>query len=98
DATSGLADSFDPNSNNTVDTIAVQADGKILAGGNFNNIGGQARSHMGRLDATSGLADSFNPGTNGTVNAIAVQADGKILLGGNFASAGGQPRNLFARL
>ena len=33
DATTGLADSFDPNANEFVDTIAVQADGKILVGG-----------------------------------------------------------------
>src|SRR5438132_8800207 len=36
DATTGLADSFDTNANDVVDSIAVQADGKILAGGDFN--------------------------------------------------------------
>ena len=35
DATTGLADSFNPNANSIVLSIAVQADGKILAGGNF---------------------------------------------------------------
>ena len=35
DATTGLADSFDPNANGAVYSIAVQADGKILAGGKF---------------------------------------------------------------
>ncbi len=33
DPTTGLADSFDPNANGGVYAIAVQADGKILAGG-----------------------------------------------------------------
>ena len=33
DPTTGLADSFDPNANNEIRSIAVQADGKILAGG-----------------------------------------------------------------
>jgi len=33
DATTGLVDSFDPNANDSVVSIAVQADGKILAGG-----------------------------------------------------------------
>ena len=42
-------------------SIAVQADGKILAGGFFNSIGGQTRNHIARLDATTGLADSFDP-------------------------------------
>ena len=68
----------------TVHSIAVQADGKILAGGNFTSIGGQTRNHIARLDATTGLADSFNPNANSDVYSIAVQADGKILAGGDF--------------
>ena len=101
DATTGLADSFNPNANNTVNSIAVQADGKILAGGTFTGIGGQTRNRIARLDATTGLADSFDPNANSTVLAIAVQADGKILAGGVFNGAnsiGGQTRNRIARL
>src|SRR5207247_1090898 len=98
DGATRLADSFDPNSNNYVDAIAVQADGKILAGGGFTSIGGQTRNYIVRLDATTGLADSFDPNANSFVDAIAVQADGKILVGGDFTSIGGQTRSLFARL
>ncbi|HEX7518067.1 MAG TPA: hypothetical protein VF345_12390 [Chthoniobacterales bacterium] len=98
DATTGLADSFDPNANSDVLSIAVQADGKILAGGTFNNIGGQTRSGIARLDATTGLADSFDPNANSDVLSIAVQADGKILAGGRFTSIGGQTRSSIARL
>ena len=107
DAITGLADSFNPNANDYVDSIAVQADGKILAGGNFggaNSIGGQTRNGIARLDATTGLADSFNPNPNGVVRTIAVQADGKILAGGDFTSIGGLigfggvRRNRIARL
>ena len=46
-------------------SIAVQADGKILVGGDFTSIGGQTRNRIARLDATTGLADSFNPNANG---------------------------------
>ena len=98
DAMTGLADSFNPNANNDVYSIVVQADGKILAGGDFTNIGGQARNRIARLDATTGLADSFDPNANGAVNSIAVQADGKILAGGDFTIIGGQTRNHIARL
>ena len=101
DPTTGLADSFNPNANSNVISIAVQADGKILAGGAFtgaNSIGGQTRNNIARLDATTGLADSFNPNADLFVHSIAVQADGKILAGGSFTSIGGQPRSLFARL
>ena len=79
-------------------SIAVQADGKILAGGDFTSIGGQTRNRIARLDATTGLADSFDPNANGRVYSIAVQADGKILAGGVFTSIGGQTRNHIARL
>ena len=104
DPSTGLADSFDPNANNTVFAIAVQKDGKILVGGNFNganSIGGQARNRIARLDPTTGLADSFDPNATGGVFAIAIQPDGRILAGGYFNglnSIGGQPRNRIARL
>src|SRR5439155_1113990 len=100
-ATTGLADSFDPNANAAVYSIVVQIDGKILAGGDFSSIGGQTRNRIARLDATTGLADSFDPNANAAVYAIAVQADGKILTGGDFNGAnsiGGQTRNFIARL
>jgi uncharacterized delta-60 repeat protein len=104
DAATGLADSFDPNANNYVESIAVQADGKILVGGNFSGIGGQTRWRIARLDATTGLADSFDPHAvvgdlgDGTIYSIAVQPDGKILAGGGFTEIGGQMRNRIARL
>ena len=100
----GLADSFDPNANLFVRTIAIQTDGKILVGGYFNganSIGGQTRNRIARLDAITGLADSFNPNANNIVRSIAVQADGKILVGGFFSGAnsiGGQTRNFIVRL
>ena len=100
----GSADSFNPNANDGVLSIAVQADGKILVGGDFNganSIGGPTRNFIARLDATTGLADSFNPNANFTVLSIAVQPDGKILAVGNFNGAnsiGGATRNYVARL
>ena len=64
DATTGLADSFDPNANAFVTSIAVQVDGKILVGGRFTvTLGGQTRNGMARLDPVTGLADSFDPNT-----------------------------------
>src|SRR5437660_1790080 len=93
-----LDNAFSPSANGFVHSIAVQADGKILAGGQFTSIGGQTRNCIARLDATTGLADSFNPNANNDVDSIAVQADGKILAGGFFTSIGGQTRSGFARL
>ena len=93
-----LDTAFNPNANGQVYSIAVQADGKILASGTFTSVGGQARNNIARLDPTSGLADSFDPNANNTVISIAVQADGKILAGGDFNTIGGQTRNRIARL
>jgi uncharacterized delta-60 repeat protein len=89
---------FNPNANSTVLSIAVQADGKILAGGVFTTVGGQTRNFIARLDATTGLADSFNPNANFLVYSIAVQADGRVLAGGDFTTIDGETRNHIARL
>ena len=40
---------FVPNATGFVNSIAVQSDGKILAGGSFTSIGGQSRSLFARL-------------------------------------------------
>ena len=98
DASTGLADAFDPNADGIVLSIAVQTDGKVLAGGSFGSIGGQPRNDIARLDATNGLADAFNPNANLPVYSIAQQADGKILAAGNFTSIGGASRRSIARL
>jgi streptogramin lyase len=71
--TDGALDTaFNPNANSPVYAIAVQANGKILAGGFFTNIGGQTRNYIARLDATTGSADSFDPNASADVRSIAV--------------------------
>ncbi len=86
----------------SVCSMAVQPDGKILVGGRFTTLGGQARKCIGRLNSDGTLDTEFNPGASGdsypSVNSVAVQADGKILVGGTFTSLGGQARNCIGRL
>jgi uncharacterized delta-60 repeat protein len=97
--TDGTVDTaFNPDANNQVVSIAVQANGKILVGGIFTSIGGQTRNFMARLDATTGSADSFDPHPNDTVSSIVIQGDGKVLVGGTFTNVGGQARIHLARL
>ena len=99
DPTTGSPDSFNPDSNGDVYSIAMQPDGKVLAGGAFGIIGGQTRLFIARLEATNGLADlTFAPNADQWVRSIVVQADGKILAGGQFTSIGGQARFYIARL
>jgi hypothetical protein len=84
--------------NGNVYAIAIQTDGKILVGGNFQSIGGQARNHLARLDQATAAADSFNPNASSAVSTIAIQTDGRILVGGDFTNIGGQARRYIARL
>ncbi|MEI6178947.1 MAG: cadherin-like beta sandwich domain-containing protein, partial [Verrucomicrobiota bacterium] len=85
-----------------VSTMTVQADGKILAGGNFTTLGGQPRNHIGRLNSNGTLDTTFNPGISmaqgDQVFALAVQTDGKILVGGEFTTLAGQARAHLGRL
>jgi uncharacterized delta-60 repeat protein len=105
-ATGGLDTTFNPgaNSNSIVRSLAVQADGMILAGGTFSQMGGQEQKALARLNSSGTLDTNFNAdlemttiGTLG-VNSIAVQVDGKILLGGTFTRFSGTTRNFFGRL
>jgi uncharacterized delta-60 repeat protein len=73
-------------------SVALQADGKALIGGDFATVKGLVRSRIARLNGDGSGDGSFNPGAGaqGIVYAIAVQpSDGKILLGGAFTSFNG---------
>jgi uncharacterized delta-60 repeat protein len=85
--------------NGLVHKIAVQADGKILLGGEFSTYNGSARARLMRLNADASVDASFNPGTiNSAVNDFALQADGKVALVGGFTTINGTTRNRIARL
>lgn len=87
-----------------VDASAVQPDGKVVIGGNFQLVQGVPRGSIARLHADGSVEDTitFNAGLGTSVDApvfaVAVQGDGKILLGGQFTGVDGQPRNYLARL
>ena len=100
DATTGLADSFNPNADRIIGAIALQTDGKILVSGSFSFIGGQFRHHVARLNPTNGSPDSFNPEPDlfGGVASFAVQANGAVVVGGSFTTIAGQLRDRVARL
>jgi uncharacterized delta-60 repeat protein/uncharacterized repeat protein (TIGR01451 family) len=90
--------SFNPAADGPVTTLAIQADGKIVVGGQFTELGGQPRDYIARLNGDGTLDETFNPGADGPIVAIAVQADGKIVVGGYFTELGGQPRAFIGRL
>jgi len=91
---------FSNGTNSPVSCVAVQADGKILIGGDFIYYNGQNRARLARLNADESLDVDFQVGTgaNGIVNVIAVQPDGKILIGGAFTQYNGVVRYRITRL
>jgi len=84
--TDGTMDnSFDPDFNGTVYAIAVQADGRILVGGDFSMVNGQSRNNIVRLNKDGSIDTTFSASTAGSVRAVAVQLDGRVLIGGTFS-------------
>ena len=86
-----LDTSFNPaaGADQRVYSLALQPDGKIVVGGDFLNLAGASRQHIGRLNADGSLDAAFDPGADNTVLALAVQPDGRIVVGGAFTSLGG---------
>ncbi len=97
-----LDTSFDPGSgtDDTVYSVAIQPDNKVVIGGNFNHVNGVTRGHIARLNPDGSLDTSFaaNAGANYAVLSVAIQADGKVLIGGNFYQVSGVLRFEIARL
>jgi uncharacterized delta-60 repeat protein len=83
-----------------VNAIAVQPDGKVLAGGEFTTASGSAHNRLVRLESNGAVDAGFTAGTgaNNTVNSVAVGADGKILVAGAFTQFHGSPLGGVARL
>jgi uncharacterized delta-60 repeat protein len=97
-----LDPSFDPGAgvSGTVYAIAVQADGKMIVGGNFTDFGGVEHNRIVRVHKDGQIDKSFDAGTgtNGTVWTIALQEDGKIIIGGDFTAYNGLKRSRVVRL
>ena len=72
----------------SVHCFALQPDGSLIVGGNFNFIGGIARLCLARLTPAGAVDTSFNVEID-TVYSLAIQTDNKIIVGGSFASVYG---------
>ncbi|ACB75539.1 immunoglobulin domain-containing protein [Opitutus terrae] len=83
-----------------VRALALQPDGRLLVGGNFNRVNGEPHSYITRLQSGGSIDPTFSTGVgpNGPVNGISVQPDGQIVLGGNFSEFSGVFRSAIARI
>ncbi|MEZ4756381.1 MAG: T9SS type A sorting domain-containing protein [Flavobacteriales bacterium] len=86
--------------NSWVYHLALQGDGKILAGGDFTSFNGSARGRFVRLNTNGTIDTGFNTGTgfNNWVYASVWQPDGKITVAGGFTAFNGTGRNRMVRL
>ncbi len=104
DGTLESSAAFNPGTgaNGTISTALVQPNGKILLGGGFTAINGQARNRIARLNANGSLESTatFNTGTgaNAAVLCLALMGDGRILAGGDFTSIDSRVRGRIVRL
>ncbi len=97
-ANPSVPDSFAPQLSNTVNSMVLQPDGKVVVSGSFTTIDGQPRRNLARFFADGRLDLSWNPMPSGGVFTMAIQRDGKIILGGYFSTLGGVSRRGLGRL
>ena len=100
-----LDQSFDPGTgaNGPVRSLARQADGKLIVGGDFTVIDGMQRNRIARLDADGFVDLTFDPGLGADDNVLAIEThpEGQITIGtigGAFTNVGGLLRPGIARL
>lgn len=102
------------NFGDSINSVVLQNDGKIIVGGKFNsyfNVGTNGVSSstnckfISRLNSDGSIDSTFNIGLGplqiggfANVNKIIIQPNGKILVGGNFYSFDSQYGNNLARL
>ncbi len=75
--------------------VRIQADGKIVIGGNFTNYNGEARCGVARINSNGSVDTTFTVGSgvNSWVRNILIAPSGKIYLAGWFTSYDNQPHH-----
>ena len=86
--------------NAIIRALAVEANGQVVAGGDFTSLNGVTYNHLVRFNPDGSVDTTFNTnaGPSDSVRAIAIQPDGRILIGGLFTKVNGSNYNYLARL
>lgn len=83
---------FDPSAGDSVMSIAVQTDGKVLFGGSFSSLQPNGspslvtRKYVARVNADGTVDGGFDPNPFSLVSSVTLRADGRVLLAGYFNS------------
>jgi uncharacterized delta-60 repeat protein len=103
-AGSGMLDSGFSGTSGTdfaVNSLYVQADGKILASGYFTEVNSEPHNYLVRFNSNGGIDADFKPSSEGAdavIYCVTQQPDNKVLIGGGFRSYDGVARYGIARL
>lgn len=86
--------------NNSIYTLYLQNDGKILVGGMFTQFNGSAAGRIVRLNADGSRDNTFTavPGASSGVYAIEPAANGKYIIAGDFVTFNGSTVNRVVRV
>jgi hypothetical protein len=99
DGTTGNVTSWNPSAGGASGIVyeLVISGSTAYVGGDFTQIGGQARPHLAAIDVNTGAPTSWNPVVDGVVYSIALSGT-TMFIGGGFVSVGGQVRRAVASL
>ncbi len=89
-----------PGTNDAVNVVIPQPDGKVIAAGRFTFANNIARNRIARFNFNGSLDTTFDPGTgaDGEITAAILQPDGRIVVAGRFTSFNGFSHNRVCRL
>ena len=89
-----------PGTNDAVNIVIPQPDGKVIAAGRFTFANDVARNRIARFNSNGSLDTTFDPGTgaDGEITAAVLQPDGRIVVAGRFTSFNGFTHNRVCRL
>ena len=92
--------SWGASANQTIRSIVVQRDGRIVIGGNFTTLASVATNRIGRLQSSGAFDTTFaqGAGADGEIITLAQDALGALHVGGNFNNYRSLQRGRYARL
>src|SRR5437870_3498616 len=89
-----------PGTNDAVNVVIPQPDGKVIAAGRFTFANNIVRNRIARFNSNGSLDTGFDPGTgaDGEITAAVLQSDGRIIVAGRFTSFNGFTHKGICRL